>query len=571
MNNTKSSRRSFLKSVGTGSVVASLAGYTGNDTAENKRQQTTTSTEEESDNDTNTSGTEDTDTNEFVFLVTQVFGTLDPAKQSDYTEGFAAQNFYDPFIKTDPETFEPTGHLVTEWNVEDDGSTWVFSLREDIPHQQGGTLTADDVVYSMNRLLSIGMGQASLWADQLNAGEDIKARDEYTVEFSLNQPYGPLLASFTQFFIVDSQTVKANEVDGDFSERGDYGQEYLSSNVAGTGGYTLKNWSTGNTLEMEAFDNYWSGWPDNRFDTVRAEVIGELSTVKNKMRLGEADMTDQYMGTSTYEEMAGYSNVEVPTTPQIQIFHIPMNTQKPPLDDINVRKAIAYAFDYETAVNNIVGGGTKAAGPVPRNLFGHNDGVRESAQDLDKAKAALDAAEYTVEEINEIGLEHAVIAGIESQRQFGLLNQAGLQELGIELEINPIQWSTLTDRATQKESSPHMSNVYLSPVIPSPDNYTYFMYHPNAFGTYWSLSWYSTEELTDILNQTRRETDFDARMDLYKRAQELIVDGFPSIYVANPPYRIGLNKNVSGFRYRPPLAFEWDISQLYREGDGRAE
>lgn len=570
MANTKPSRRSFLKSVGTGGVVASLAGCTGSNTDENPDQQTTGSTQEQSEGGTTTAGTDGGGTNEFVFVVTQVFGTIDPAKQTDYTEGFAAQNFYDPFITTDPESFEPTGHLVTEWNVEDDGATWVFSLREDVPHQNGGTLTADDVVYSMNRMLSLGEGQASLWSNRLEAGEDITARDEHTVEFSLDQSYGPLLASLTQFFVVDSQTVKANEADGEFGERGDYGQQYLSSNVAGTGGYTLKNWSTGNTLEMEAFDDYWNGWPDNRFDTVRAEVISELSTVKNMMKLGNADMTDQYMGTSTYEEMAGYPNVEVPTTAQIQIFHIPMNTQKPPLDDINVRKAIAYAFDYQSAVDNIVGGGSKAAGPVPRNLFGHNDDVSPSTQDLDAAKAALDEADYTVEEINDIGLEHAVIAGIESQRQFGLLNQSGLQELGIEVEINPIQWSTLTDRATQIESSPHMANVYLSPVIPSPDNYTYFMHHPDAFGTYWSLSWYSTEELTEVLDQTRQETDFDARMDLYEEAQQLIVDGFPSLYVANPPYRVGLNKNVGGFQYRPPLAFEWDVSQLYREGDGRA-
>ena len=574
MEGTDQSRRRFLKSVGTGGVVATLAGCTGSSGDDSDGQSETTADEESSDGgtdtDTSSGGTGGGD-NEFVFAVTQVFGTIDPAKQTDYTEGFAAQNFYDPFVTTDPESFEPVGHLVTDWTTEDDGQTWVFSLREDVPHQNGGTLTAEDVAYSMDRILSIGEGPASNWADRLEPREDVTARDEYTVEFSLGSSYGPLLASLTQFFVVDSQTVKENEVDGEFGERGDYGQEYLSANVAGTGGYTLANWDAGNTLEMAAFDDYWNGWPDNRFDRVRAEVIGEVSTVKNMMRVGDADMTDQYMGTNAYEEMAGYSNVEVPTTSQIQLFHIPMNTRKPPLDDVNVRKAITYAFDYQSAVEDIVGGGSKAAGPVPKNLFGHNGDIPEFSRDLDRAQEFLDQSEYTVEEINEIGLEHAVLAGTEAQRQFGLLNQSGLSELGIELEINPIQWSTLTERASSEESAPHMSNVYLSPVIPSPDNYTYYMYHPDAFGTYWSISWYSNDELTEILEQTRAETDFETRMELYREAQQLIVDGYPSLFVANPPYRIGLNANVGGFQYRPPLAFEWDVSQLYREGDGRAQ
>ena len=194
MKGTAQNRREFLKSVGTGGVAATLAGCTGASDGDSGGQAETTADEESSEARPTTAGRSGEDT-EFVFAVTQVFGTIDPAKQTDYTEGFAAQNFYDPFVTTDPESFEPVGHLVTDWTTEDDGRTWVFSLREDVPHQNGGTLTAEDVVYSMNRILSIGEGPASNWTGQLESGEDIVARDEYTVEFSLGSSYGPLLAS----------------------------------------------------------------------------------------------------------------------------------------------------------------------------------------------------------------------------------------------------------------------------------------------------------------------------------------------------------------------------------------
>lgn len=560
MGGRRVSRRRMLQYLGAGAAGVSLAGYT--DTNDEANQESDVGRVRQDDEGGET---------DFHFVARQVFGTLDPAEQVDYTQAMAAQNLYDEFITVDEETFEPTANIADSWDTEDDGNTWVFTINNEVTFTDGSQLTAEDVVYSMRRMLRLERGYASFWLGLLEP-ENVEARDESTVAFTFEETYGPALATFVQFYILNSQVVEENAADdGDYGEHGDYGVDYLRENSAGSGAYVLEDWQEGDSIETTAYDDYWKGWPDNRFDRFRATVVTEESTVKATMRQGEADMTDQYMGTSAYEEMDSYPNVFVPEVPQLQLFHIPFNTQKEPTDDVNVRRAIALAFDYESAVNDIIGGGQVAAGPVPREMAGHNDNLEPMSQDLEAAQAALDESDYTVEEINEIGLEHVVVAGTELQRQMGLLNQSTLAELGIELEINENQWAQITDRATSEEETAHMTNIFHTAKMPSPDSHTFLMYHPSSFGSYISQSWYTTDEVTALLEEARKTLDLQERLDKYREVQELIVEGHPSIFVANPPYRIGINENVGGWQYRGVMAFDWNVQTMYREGDGRAK
>lgn len=548
--------------MGAGATTVALAGCSGSDS-----EQGTTNGDQETGNDTESGqqdGGDSGGTNDFHFIAGQVFGTLDPAEQVDYTQGLATQNLYDEFVTVDPDSLEPTAHIADNWDVENGGQTWVFTLRDDVTFTDGSDLTAEDVVYSMQRMLNMEAGYSSFWLNYLDPS-NVTARDEQTVVFEFDQAYGPALATFVQFYIVNSQVVQENEQDGD------YGKAYLQNNSAGSGAYELDNWEQGNSIEASAYQDYWKGWEDNSFDTFRSTVITEQSTIINTMRQGNGDMTDQYMGTQAYEEMDSFDNVRVPEVPQLQLFHLPLNTQKEPTDDINVRKAIAYAFDYQSAVQDIIGGGAVAGGSVPREMAGHNDDIQPMSQDLDKAKEFLDKSDYTVQEINDIGLEHVVVAGTELQRQIGLLNQAGLGELGIEVEINPQQWATITDRATSADSTAHMTNIFHTAKMPSPDSHTYLMYHPSSFGSYISQSWYTTDELTSVLEDARSTPNLQDRLQKYREAQALAAEGMPSVYIANPPYRIGINENVGGWQYQGVMSFDWDVHSMHRTGNDRAK
>lgn len=131
---------------------------------------------------------------EITYITTQTTATLDPAVHLDESESILVINTYDSLLVPNPETGEPEPNVATEWEVSDDGQTYTLTLREDIRFQDGSQLTAEDVVFSMERMFSIGKGFSFLWEGVLEPG-DTTAADDQTVQFQLNRPHSPFLAS----------------------------------------------------------------------------------------------------------------------------------------------------------------------------------------------------------------------------------------------------------------------------------------------------------------------------------------------------------------------------------------
>ena len=153
----------------------------------------------------------------------QIFGTIDPAKISDYTDYMASANLYDGLANVDPK-----GQLVPElaekWVVSPDAASVTFHIRPDAKFQDGSPVQAEDVVYSVERLLKINQGPANLFAGVLKPGS-VEAIDAKTVKFNLAKTFSPFLATVPAIRIVNSKLVKANAGNDD-------GQTYLATHVA---------------------------------------------------------------------------------------------------------------------------------------------------------------------------------------------------------------------------------------------------------------------------------------------------------------------------------------------------
>lgn len=153
----------------------------------------------------------------------QIFGTIDPAKISDYTDYMASANLYDGLANVDPK-----GQLVPElaekWVVSPDAASVTFHIRPDAKFQDGSPVQAEDVVYSVERLLKINQGPANLFAGVLKPGS-VEAIDAKTVKFNLAKTFSPFLATVPAIRIVNSKLVKSNAGNDD-------GQTYLATHVA---------------------------------------------------------------------------------------------------------------------------------------------------------------------------------------------------------------------------------------------------------------------------------------------------------------------------------------------------
>src|SRR5690606_31630155 len=182
-------------------------------------------------------------------------GELDPAKATDYADSVLMFNVYDTLVLARQGGPGVVPHLAESW--ETDGKTYTFKLRQDVKFQSGNPLTADDVVFSFDRMKAIGQGLSYLFAQV----EKAEAVDQHTVRFSLSSAYSPFLSALQRLPIVDKKLVMEHLGDGE-GEMKDWGQAWLSTNAAGSGAYKVVSHNPQEETVMQKNPDYFLGVPD---------------------------------------------------------------------------------------------------------------------------------------------------------------------------------------------------------------------------------------------------------------------------------------------------------------------
>jgi peptide/nickel transport system substrate-binding protein len=265
------------------------------------------------------------------------------------------------------------------------------------------------------------------------------------------------------------------------------------------------------------------------------------------------DFIEQWHSVETFEDLKGSEGVVVEEDPNVQLFFLSMHNGNPPLDNPDVRKAISYAFDYDTAVDVIFAGAAQARGSVPLLLPGHNSDATQYTYDLEKAKehleaSGIDPSEYT--------LTYVYVTGLESEEKIGLLLQSNLKELGFEVEMQPEPWGRMVELVSNADTAPHFMAIFHTAKYPSPDGHTYLMFHPNAWGTYMSSSYYENPEVSDFLEQARAATDTEEQFGYYGQVQEIVTDEAAALFIANPLHRMAHRDRVDGYNFLGVLGYD---------------
>ncbi|UUX33514.1 ABC transporter substrate-binding protein [Fundicoccus culcitae] len=482
-------------------------------------------------------------------LYPQPVGTIDPAKAVDYTEMAAAVNLYDPlFYPEGGGSITPMPHLASDYEVSEDGTVYTINLRNDVTFHSGNPLTANDVVYSLERMLAIGQGNSWLW-EGLFEENGYVATNDHTVEFTLTRPFAPFIASLTQLFIVDSQLVQANEQDGD------YGQAFLNSNDAGSGPYTLGVWNRESDFNLDWFEDYFLGWEENSVQHATILNVGEEATAKSLLISGQVDHVHGNMNPTAYVEFAQQDNLTVYDAPSATLFEAVMNTQAAPTDDINVRKAIAHAVDYTIVQQQILGNSDAARGPVPISLESNSETATVYDYDLEKAQAYMDQSAYAGQEVT---VTMMYMADQTDQRQLSQLFTQNLAQIGITVELIPTTWPPFTEAMTSPETTANISVLLDSLAYPHVDSHTFGKYHPSAHGSYRSAAWLDDADVTAKLEEARMAIDFEEQDTLYKEAQDMITELSPSLYLGNLTEKVAHSNRIT--QYEPSMLLGYTLA-----------
>jgi peptide/nickel transport system substrate-binding protein len=452
---------------------------------------------------------------------------IDPAVGNDYVGSTSLANLYDSLIFPNAQGgVDPW--LAESWDVSDDDLTYTFHLRQGVKFHDGSELKASDVVYSFNRLKTIGEGYAYL----ATAGvKEVKAEDDATVTFTLEQPSALFLPSLVRLYIASEALVKQNtKAEGPYGENGDYGKEWLQTHDAGSGPYMVKEFPLEQYLLMEKFDDWWGEFNPNAPDEVRFIGTTEAVTVRSLMDNKELEITDQWQSFEAYQALEEIEGVEIAALPSMSSFYYMVNTKKPPTDDIHCRKAMAYAFDYDAAVGLEWPGTKQMVGPVPASLAGHNPNVFVFKRDLDKAKEELAQCKYA-NELDQYPVSVNWVAEVPDEEKWALLFQSNMAEIGVKVDVVKTPWLSLVENTSKLETSPSIATIYVSSDLPEAGLMLKQRYHSSTTGTWQQNEWLQDTELDQAIDDALVTLDEKERFEKYAQIQEQLAELAPSIFI----------------------------------------
>jgi peptide/nickel transport system substrate-binding protein len=473
---------------------------------------------------------------------------LDPHQILDLGMTGYALNTYDNLYRYEDNPPKMQPWLAISHTSSPDGLVWDFKLRQGVKFHDGSELAADDVVYSVQRLLGIGRAPAAPFLPILKP-ESVTAPHRYTVRFTLDRPYGPFFGMIPMVFIVNPRAVKPHE------EAGDWGARWLASNEAGSGAYRLipSSYLPLEHADVEKYDDHFYGWRENSQAIKKVEWRPTKVTSTRVLALlnGTIDMTDSFLPVDQVERIDKAPNAHVAKNVTMRLLVIRMNNTKPPFDNINARKCFAHAFNYTGFIEEIVkGNALRNPAPLPNNIWGYPKDVAGYDFDLAKAK------EYFQKAVAEGApmrrpIELHVQQPLEQTIQAGQLFQSDLAWIGINLKMVNDTFANMTSASAKAETTPEMWIHWVSTYYVDPDNWIGQMYDSRFHGTWKASCWYTNPSVDELLRKARSMVDQEDRAPLYEQAARLIVADSPDIWIYNMIEVCGISNRVQGFRHCP--------------------
>ncbi|MFO7266063.1 MAG: ABC transporter substrate-binding protein [Limnochordales bacterium] len=436
--------------------------------------------------------------------------------------------------------------LATSWTVSDDGLVWTFKLRDNARFADGTPVDAHAVVYSFNRLLAIGEGPA----DAFPTLKSVEAVDDYTVRFTLSEPFAPFLLTLANngAAIINPRLVEYDQ--------GDYGRAYLAEHTMGSGPYQLQRWDKDQQIIL--VPNPYYGGPQPHFRMVAFLIISDPSARRLQLERGDIDIAEA-LPLDQIERLKGRAGIRVEEHPSLSVTYLYLNNQRSPLNDVRVRQAISHAVDYDALIQGVMlGNATQMRGPVPQGMWSHDPNAYQYTLDLNKARQLLAEAGYG----NGLTLGYLYSPVYSEWEQIGLALQAQLAQIGIRLELQPYAYATM--RAMLDEGNFDIAVGNWSPDFADPYMFMNYWFDSSNWGLAGNRSFYSNPVVDDLIRRAAVSTDIEERTRLYQEAQRIVIEEAAYVYLYQKGYQVAMRDNVKGYVFNPMLVDIFNIDTMYK-------
>ncbi len=450
-----------------------------------------------------------------------------PLLASDSASGDIVGLVYNGLVKYDKD-LNLVGDLAERWEISADNRTITFHLRPGVRWHDGAPCTAEDVRFTYQKLIDPAV--RTPYAGDYELIESAEVLDALTIQFRYREPFAPALESWGMG-ILPKHLLASEDLNT---------TRYLRDPV-GTGPYRFRRWRTGELIELRAFADYFEHRP--YLDRYLYRIIPDQATLFLELLVGAVDWTGltplQYSRqTDTAYLRTRYQKFRYPS---FGFAYLGYNLSDARFADVRVRRALTLAVDHAAIVDGVLYGlGAPATGPYPQASWAYNPDVAPATRDVAAAKRLLAEAGWAETDgdgwLDRGGepFRFTLITnqGNEVRRQVAELVQRHLREVGVDVQIKIMEWSTFVHEFIDKR---RFEAVLLGwSLSRDPDLYNLFHSSKTKEGEY-NFVGYANPRVDELLVAGRQTFDREARRRIYHEVHRILAEDQPYtfLYVAD--------------------------------------
>lgn len=437
------------------------------------------------------------------------------------------QKVYETLVKPDSDMVAQP-HLATDWSQIDE-VTWKFNLREDVEFHDGTKFDATAVKATFDRLLD--PDTKSPQADKLSMIDEIEIVNDHEVVFHLTNPYAPLLSilASNEGSILNPTTIKDEP-------------ESLKKIANGTGPFVFEEWKSGEVVILKRNDDYW-GNPAHVVG-IEFKVVPEDATRLAMIESGEAHVMDQ-VPVNEIGRIESSDSIELYRAEGLGVEFVGFNTEKYPVDNALVRKAISHALDRESILSGVFNDvGLLGNSTMSPKVFGYDETLEPYPFDPKISKQLLKEANFDFS-------EKLILLTADRAERINLAEvvQSQLKDVGIEVEVQVLEYGAYID-ANQNQDG-HLFNGSWGNATGDGDYNQYNLFHSNSHGSAGNYQYYTNDKVDALLDQARSEMDDDKRKSLYSEAQRIELEDSVVVPIRSYENLAAYHTSVEGVELNP--------------------
>lgn len=467
-----------------------------------------------------------------------------------------ATTIYDRLVDFRPGTTDVEPALATSWTISADQKIYMLKLRRGVKFQTTAffkptrDFDADDVLFSFDRQLkpdhpfhAVGGGNyqyfQGMGMDKLIVSVD--RIDDYTVRIVLRHPEAAFIADLAMPFM----SILSAE----------YGTQLLAKGRAedidiwpiGTGPYAFKNYVKDSLIRYAVNDAYWRGKPN--IGNLVFAITPDPSVRLQKVKRGECQIAVS-PSPADLPLIREDKSLTLEGEDGLNIGYLAMNVEKPPFNNVLVRRAVAYALNKQSYVDAVyLGNARTAIEPYPPTMWSYTDRVQTYPYDPAKARQLLAEAGYPNGFSTTLWTLPVSRPYNPNGRKMGEMMQADLARVGIKVELVTYDWGTYLDKVKRGEHE--MVQLGWSGDNGDPDNFLYTLFSCDSVTRGSNNARYCDKEFNELITRARTTSNVKVRSALYRKALIKLSEDEPIVPIAHSKVFRVLSNRVAGYVMNP--------------------